>query len=77
MRGIPDSRDWYVSDNLEISSTCFHLVMTDSGCMFDFRNSLIWSQQFVTIGILPIIYSKRFIQMGKPICPPISSLYEF
>ena len=31
MGDIPNSREWYVSDNLGIRSTCFHPVVTDSG----------------------------------------------
>ena len=31
---MPDYREWYVSDDIEIRSTCFHLAVTDSGCMF-------------------------------------------
>ena len=75
MRVMPDSKAWYVSYNLEIRSTCFHLGLTGYGCMFDFRNALILSPQFVTRGLLPIISSKRWMQLSTPICTPRSPLY--
>ena len=43
MSDIPDSREWFVSNNIEISSTCFHLGVTDSGCTFYFRNVMTLS----------------------------------
>ena len=58
--------------NLEIRSTCFHLGMTDSGCMFDRRNALKLLHQFVTRGILPIISSKLLMKLSTPSCTPRS-----
>ena len=43
-----ESSNWCVSDNLEMRSNCFHLGVTDSGCMFNFFNALVLLQQFVT-----------------------------
>ena len=72
-----DSRDWYVSDSLEIWSTFFHLGVTEFGCMFDRRNALTLSQKFVTLGLLPLISYKWCMQLSMTICPPSSPRYVF
>ena len=77
MRDLPDSREWYLSDNLVISLTCFHLGVTDYGFMFDPRSVLTLSQQFMTRGILPIMYYKWWIQLSRSRCPLSWILYEF
>ena len=77
MRDMPDYRDWYVPDNLEIELTCFHLGATDFGCMSDISNALTLLQQFMTRGIFPIISSKWWMYLSTPSCPPSYPLHEF
>ena len=74
---MPDFRECYVSANLEIGSTCFHICVTYYGCMFDRLSSLKNLQQFLNRGLLPILSSKCWMQLSTHICPPSSPLYEF
>ena len=74
---IYDSRECYVSDNLKLRETCFHLAVTDSKCMFGRHNALTLSQQFVTRDILPIISYKRWMRLITPSCPQRLPQYEF
>ena len=67
MRDITDYREWYVSDNIEIRSTFFHLCVTDSGCVFDYLNAQILYQQFVTIRLIPIISYRWRMEISMPI----------
>ena len=77
MRDISDSREWYVSDNLEIRRTCFHLVVTYSGGVFYFLNALTLPQHSMNRWLLPIISSKWWLQPSTPIYPTRYPLYEF
>ena len=67
MRDITDYREWYVSDNIEIRSTFFHLCVTDSGCVFDYLNAQTLYQQFVTIRLIPIISYRWRMEISMPI----------
>ena len=74
---MPDSREWYVSDNFENRSTFFHLGVTDYVCMFYCLNVLTLLQQFVTRILPTIISSKLWMHMSTPSCPQSLHMYEF